>query len=308
MMYISSISTSRAKISSSKIFAKSIFTLIFTVLCTCANAQSSAINASYNGIFPEYRVVGYYGNFLSTRMGVLGEYPPEVMLNMLRKELHKWSAADPYTPVIPAIEYIAVVAQKDPGRDGKYRARMSDEQINKAIALADQINGIVILDVQVGLSNLQSEIPRLEPFLRQPNVMLAIDPEFSMPNGSVPGQRIGTVDARDINFAVNYLSKIVQKYNLPPKILVVHRFTKNMVTNHKQIKLSPNVQIVMDMDGWGTQARKKDSYKAYIAAEPVQYTGIKLFYKHDSRNPASGLFSPEQILELEPTPMFILYQ
>ncbi len=286
--------------------AVGIYITLFVFLITTLYSIPSI--AKNRAIFPEYRVVGYYGNFLSTRMGVLGEYPPDVMLSMLRKELRKWAAADPYTPVIPAIEYIAVVAQKDPGRDGKYRARMSDAQINKAIHLAEQVNGIVILDVQVGLSDLEHEIPRLEPFLRNPNVMLAIDPEFSMPNGSVPGKRIGTVDAKDINYAINYLSKIVNKYNLPPKILVVHRFTQKMVTNYKQIRLRPEVQVVMDMDGWGTQARKKDSYRAYIAAEPVQYTGIKLFYKHDSRNPRSGLFSPEQLLELEPTPMFILYQ
>lgn len=259
-------------------------------------------------LLPEYRIVGYYGNFLSTRMGVLGEYPPEVMLNMLRQEMRKWAAADPNTPVVPAIEYIAVVAQKDPGPDGKYRARMSDAQIEKAIYLAKQVNGIVILDVQVGLSDLQNEIPRLEKYLRLPNVMLAIDPEFSMPKGSVPGKRIGTVDARDINYAINYLSKVVRQYDLPPKILVVHRFTQRMVTNHRNIRLNPDVQVVMDMDGWGTQARKKDSYNAYIAREPVQYTGIKLFYKHDRRNKSSGLFTPEQIMNLKPVPMFILYQ
>lgn len=258
-------------------------------------------------ILPEHRIVGYYGNFLSKKMGVLGEYPPEEMLRMLKHELRRWSHADPDTPVIPAIEYIAVVAQKDAGHDGKYRARMSDAHIQKAIALAEQVDGIVILDVQVGLSDLRSELHYLEPYLKLPNVMLAIDPEFSMPPGSVPGKRIGTVDAREINLAINYLTKLVRENDLPPKILVVHRFTQRMVTNHQHIDITPEVQVVMDMDGWGPQSLKRDSYNAYIAAEPVQYTGIKLFYKHDSRN-QSKLFSPEQLLELEPVPMFILYQ
>lgn len=260
-------------------------------------------------ILPDYRIVGYYGNFHSTRMGVLGEYEPEVMLRMLRAEMRKWSYADPDTPVIPAIEYIAVVAQKDAGPDGKYRARMADSEIRKAIALADQIDGIVILDVQAGLSNMQSEVPRLEKFLKLPHVMLAIDPEFSMQNiGARPGKRIGTIDAKEINFVINHLAYLVRKYNLPPKILVVHRFTQNMVTNASKINIVPEVQVIMDMDGWGPQSLKRDSYQAYISAEPVQYTGIKLFYKHDRRNPSSGLFSPEQILKFKPTPMFILYQ
>lgn len=207
-----------------------------------------------------------------------------------------------------ADQYIAVVAQKDPGRDGKYRARMSDSEIQKAIALADRVNGIVILDVQVGLSDLQSEIPRLERYLKMPNVMLAIDPEFSMPPGKIPGKVIGTVDAADINFAIRYLARIVDENNLPPKILVVHRFTKRMVTNHNRINLVPEVQVVMDMDGWGPATLKKDSYRAYIAAEPVQYTGIKLFYKNDLKNKSSGLLTPEQIMRLDPVPMFILFQ
>ena len=261
-----------------------------------------------DALLPKNRIIGYYGNFLSTRMGVLGEYPPEQMLRMLKDEMKKWSLADPDTPTIPAIEYIAVVAQKDPGRDGRYRARMSDSEIQKAIYLANKINGLVILDIQVGLSDLQSEIPRLARYLKMPNVMLGIDPEFSMPNGKVPGKVIGTVDARDINFAINYLAKIVREYNLPPKILVVHRFTQRMVTNHQNINLVPEVQVVMDMDGWGPQSLKKDSYRAYITAEPVQFTGIKLFYKNDLKNNSTGLLTPAEIMKLEPVPMFILFQ
>lgn len=285
-----------------------LITVFIVSAYTNPASAASITSQATKAILPEARIVGYYGNFLSKKMGVLGEYPTEVMLRMLRNELRRWADADPNTPVIPAIEYIAVVAQKDPGRDGKYRARMADSQIQKAIDLADQVNGIVILDVQVGLSDLQSEIPRLEPYLKLPNVMLAIDPEFSMPAGSRPGERIGTVDAKDINYAIRYLSHIVDKYNLPPKVLVIHRFTQKMVTNHSNIRLSPNVQVVMDMDGWGPQSLKMDSYRAYIAKEPVQYTGIKLFYKHDNRNPSSGILSPDQILKFKPTPMFILYQ
>lgn len=269
--------------------------------------QSQPQTISTDALLPKNRIIGYYGNFHSTRMGVLGEYPPEKMLSMLRAELRKWSAADPNTPVVPAIEYIAVVAQKDAGKDGKYRLRMSHSEIDKAVALAKQVNGIVILDIQTGLSNVEAEMASLEPYLKLPNVMLALDPEFSMPSGKRPGKVIGTMDAREINKAVTYLADLVQKYNLPPKILVVHRFTQRMVTNHHHIKLVPEVQVVMDMDGFGSQTLKKDSYRAYISKEPVQFAGIKLFYKNDAKN-TSGLFTPDQLLKLNPVPIFILYQ
>jgi len=167
---------------------------------------------------------------------------------------------------------------------------------------------LLFIDVQVALSDLQSEIPVLEKYLKMPNVHLGIDPEFSMKTGKKPGTVIGTMDAADINYASNYLAKLVKTYNLPPKILVVHRFTRNMVTNYKQIKLQPEVQIVMDMDGWGHQARKLTTYKKFIDEEPVQFTGFKLFYKNDLREAKSHVMSPAEVLKLKPQPIYIQYQ
>src|SRR5208282_4083937 len=98
-----------------------------------------------------------------------------------------------------------------------------------------------------------------------PQVELALDPEFSIKNGMVPDSEIGTMDASDINFAANYLANLVTENNLPPKILVVHRFTLDMVTNYQEITPLPQVQIVMDMDGWGSQAKKINTYEQFIA-------------------------------------------
>lgn len=261
---------------------------------------------NYGALLPFNRIVAYYGNLYSTNMGVLGEYPEEEMLNRLSVEVKKWQAADLNTPVIPALHYIAVVAQSGTGRDGMYRARMPDEQVDKVLAMAEKIHGLVFLDIQVGLSNVQSEIPRLEKYLKLPNVHLGIDPEFSMKTGAPPGTAIGTMDAQDINFAAEYLSEIVKKNNLPPKILIVHRFTKPMVTNYRNIKILPEVQIAMDMDGFGSQGSKLNTYKQYIYKEPVQFTGFKLFYKNDIVN--SRLLQPEDLLKLSPIPVYIQYQ
>jgi hypothetical protein len=258
-------------------------------------------------LLPKNRIVGYYGNFYSAHMGALGEYPPDEMIEKLEKEVKRWQEADPNTPVIPVIHYIATVAQSSPGEGDLYRLHMPDAQIRKAIDLANQIHGIVTLDVQDGFSNVEKEIPRLEEYLKLPNVMLALDPEFSMKSDEPPGRKIGTMDAEDINFVVNYLAELVRKNNLPPKILVVHRFTQHMVTNYKDIKIVPEVQIVMDMDGFGDQALKRDSYQAYIAKEPVEFTGFKLFYKQD-RETGGELYTPAQIIKFKPVPMYILYQ
>ncbi|MDO8518332.1 MAG: hypothetical protein Q7S26_03525 [bacterium] len=269
---------------------------------------ASAPYPKVGALLPFNRIVAYYGNFYSTKMGVLGEYLPDVVLAKLASTTAQWEAADPTTPVVPAIDYIAVTAQASAGRDGKYRLRMPDSEIQKALDLAARVHGIVILELQVGLSNVQTEVPLLSPYLKLPNVHLALDPEFAMHGGARPGTVIGSFDAADINFAAHYLAALVQGNNLPPKILVVHRFTQPMVTNYKQITPLPEVQIVMDMDGWGPPAQKIGTYQAFIASAPVQFTGFKLFYKNDIRPPSTRMLTPAEILKLTPQPSFIQYQ
>jgi hypothetical protein len=257
-------------------------------------------------LLPFNRVVAYYGNLYSKGMGVLGEYSEDEVLKRLNVEVKKWEVADPSTPVVPAIHYIAVVAQAGPGKDGKYRAVMPDKEIDKVLAMAAKANAIVFLDMQVGLSYVGNEVSKFEKYLMLPNVHLGIDPEFSMKDGSRPGTAIGTMDAKDVNVAAEYLAKLVREYSLPPKILVVHRFTQKMVTNYKAIKPLPEVQIVMDMDGFGSGASKINTYKSFVAKEPVQFTGFKIFYKNDAVR--GGLLKPEQILKLSPIPVYIQYQ
>ncbi len=259
-------------------------------------------------LLPFNRIVAYYGNFFSTKMGVLGEYAPAEMLLKLEAETEKWEEADPATPVIPAIHYIVTTAQGLGGAEGLYRLRMPDTEIEKALDLAAQIDGIVFLDVQIGLSDLKKEIVYLEKYLKLPNVHLGIDPEFAMKTKARPGTVIGTLDAEDINMTTEYLATLVNENNLPPKILVIHRFTQKMVTNYKNIKTIPEVQIVMDMDGWGPPANKITTYKSFIYPEPIQFTGFKIFYKNDIKASGSRLLTPEELMKLRPRPIYIQYQ
>lgn len=259
-------------------------------------------------VLPFKRIVSYYGNFYSTKMGILGELAPDQMLARLASTRAEWEAADPTTPVLPAIEYIAEVAQGYSGVDGKYRAVMPDAEIEKAYALAQKINGVMILDVQVGLSSVSVELPKFKKFLERPDVFFALDPEFSMKGGQKPGTIIGTFSATDINYTIDYMTKIVQENNLPPKVLLVHRFTPNMVTGANLIKATPEVQVVVVMDGWGSKDLKRGTYKAVIKPEPVQFSGIKIFYKNDLKAPSTGLLTPKDVLDLNPTPVFVQYQ
>ncbi len=259
-------------------------------------------------ILPFNRIVAYYGNLYSKSMGILGEYPENEMLQKLEVEVKKWQTADPLTPVFPALHYIAVVAQEGAGDEKKYRARMPYSEIDKVLVIAAKINALVFLDIQVGFSNLQTELPHLEKYFKMPNVHLGIDPEFSMRGNIRPGKVVGTYDAADINFAANYLAKIVRENNLTPKIFIIHRYTQKMVTNYKEIKPLPEVQIVMHMDGWGEAAHKISTYQQFIYKEPVQFTGFKLFYKNDVLIAGTTLMTPEDLLKLNPQPIYIQYQ
>lgn len=259
-------------------------------------------------ILPFKTVIAYYGNLYSKQMGVLGEYPRKQMLEKLKGEMAKWKKADSSLQLQPALHYIAVTAQQSPGKAGKYRLRMPFHQIDTILSMAKEINAIVFLDIQVGKSTIQTELPEFEKYLKLPNVHIGMDPEFSMKTDHNPGQVVGTYDASDINFVSNYLAKIVRENNLPPKILVVHRFTQRGVTNYKNIKTMPEVQIVMHMDGWGEPARKVNTYKNFIYTEPVQFTGFKLFYKNDVIRSKARLMTPEELLKLKPRPVYIQYQ
>jgi 2-hydroxychromene-2-carboxylate isomerase len=259
-------------------------------------------------ILPRKRIVAYYGNPLSKRMGALGEYPKDDMLRRLKGEVARWEKTDPSTPVQPALHLIAVVAQGEPGKAGKYRMIMPDKIINQVYGWAKEANALLFIDIQTGHDDIRAILPRFEWLLKNPDVHLGIDPEFNLiKSGKKPGTKIGTYDAADINYASGFLGDLVKKYNLPPKVFTVHRFTRNGVTNARSIVLRPEVQIVMHMDGWGAPWLKRDSYKDYVVAEPVQFTGFKLFYHNDTKK-GDPLMAPQDLLKLHPRPLYVQYQ
>ena len=164
-------------------------------------------------------------------------------------------------------------------------------------------DALLILDVQPGRSTVAEEVNALLPFLRRPYVHLALDPEFAMPQDRAPGEVVGTMDAGTVNAAIRTLAELVTSAHLPPKILIVHRFTEDMLTNYAEIKPDPKVQVVVTMDGFGPPELKLAQYDEYVHRQPVQRAGIKLFYHHDV-----PLLTPQQIVDLDPFPDLVIYQ
>lgn len=265
--------------------------------------DSAATRRLAGSLLPGCRVVAYYGNPMSKRMGILGEIKPDSMLARLAKQAAAYTAVDSARPALPALELIATVAQAGPGKSGQYRARMPDTLIARVMGWAEAHHYLVILDIQTGRSTMAAEMVPLMKYLAKPYVHLALDPEFSIGQKRIPGKVIGRIDAADVNAVSTVLAALVDSLKLPPKMLIVHRFTTPMLSNHQKIKLDPRVQIVIDMDGFGPPRLKYGSYKAYVHDRPVQYAGFKLFYKNDK-----PMLTPAQVLELDPVPLFIMYQ
>lgn len=261
-----------------------------------------------DAILPARRIIAFYGTPRSTRMGILGELPPAEMMARLEQVAAEWTAADPGTPAAPALHLIATVAHAAPGADGKYRIRHGGDVIEQVLGWAETRGWIVFLDIQIGQSTVEAELPRLLPYLARPNVHLALDPEFAMKDGRLPGRYIGTMDAREVNHAIGVLERLVDSLDLPPKVLVVHRFTVDMLTNARSIRADPRgrVQVVIDMDGFGSPAGKASIWRHVIMRWPVQYTGLKLFTKSRNDTP---MMDPAEVLErFWPAPAYIQYQ
>jgi hypothetical protein len=146
-------------------------------------------------------------------------------------------------------------------------------------------------------------VEALRPFLERPHVHLAIDPEYDMAPGEIPGQQFGTSDGYEIMDAARTLSGMAEEKDLPAKVLVVHQFRYDMLINKEIIEPLPNVEVVLHADGFGVPEDKLEKYDLLVKQEPIQYGGFKLFYQQDV-----PLLTPEQVLQLDPPPAVVSYQ
>jgi hypothetical protein len=204
---------------------------------------------------------------------------------------------------MPAFELIASVAQNWPAENNTYLLRTEAKHLDAYADFCEENGMLLILDVQIGHSTIEDEIEAIRPWLERPFVHLAIDPEFAMPPGVVPGTAIGSVDAAEIAYAQRALAAIVEELDLPPKVLIVHRFTEGMIRNADKLEPVPGVQLVIDFDGFGEPAAKIAGYNLFVRDQPVEFGGIKLFYRQDV-----PLMTPTEVVNLYPPPDVVIYQ
>jgi hypothetical protein len=251
-------------------------------------------------ILPDYRVVAYYGAPQDRQLGVLGIGKPSTAARKLER------AAKPFSrktrPVLPAMELIAVVAAAHPGEGGRYNIRQPASVIRSYLKAARKAKALLILDIQPGRSDFFTEAKRLRKWLKEPDVGLALDPEWRMKPGQVPGQVIGSVGAREINATTAWLDQLIERYDLPQKLLLVHQFTDDMIPE-SQLKERKGLAYVLNVDGFGTQGLKVSKYKEFASQAHGFRHGFKLFYQEDQ-----GIMSPKQVMALRPRPDVVVYE
>jgi hypothetical protein len=236
-------------------------------------------------------------------MGFLGEYDMDELYARLQNQAADYEAPDPSRPVKLAFEVIATVAQADAGPDGHYLAYTGDDVIQQYVDYTAAHDMLLFLDVQFGRSDIKEQINAVSKWLKLPHVHLALDPEFMVKPGEQPGVDLGSIDGQDVTYAQNTLVQLAEDAGIPPKILLVHQFNVYMISDKESIAPVDGVQLVIDADGWGPPDDKLGSYDAVITQEPIQFNGIKLFYRQDE-----PLMSAADVVALNPSPDVIIYQ
>ena len=250
-------------------------------------------------IFPRYRVVAYYGAPQDRELGELGIGTPDQAARRLMRQARAYGRR---RPVLPALELITVVASAG-AFDGRYSFRQSDSTIKRYLAAARRAKAILLLDVQPGRADFMSEVKRLEPYLRQPDVGLALDPEWHVGPAEIPGKVIGSMQSSDVNAISAWLASMVREGDLPQKLLVVHQFTDDMIRDKQLLAQSPEVALTLNVDGFGSIPVKVSKYREFARARPGTHHGLKLFYHEDP-----VLMQPGQVLRLRPQPELVVYE
>jgi hypothetical protein len=270
-----------------------------------ATATSQAVAEVPEGaLLPEYRILSYYGFPGVPQMGILGEYEMADLMAVLQDQAAEYEQVDPNRPVKLAFEVITSVAQQWQQEDGSHLAYIDMDRLQEYVDFTAANDMLLILDMQFGRKTVQEEVDAVREFLKYPHVHLALDPEFAVDEGEIPSEVIGQIDAADVQYALEELAKIAEENNIPPKMLIVHQFVDSSITNRESIVPVPGVQLVLEIDGFGTPEQKRSTYAHLTEGSSFDFYGFKLWYSGED----DPLMSPAEVLSLSPVPDLVIYQ
>lgn len=257
-------------------------------------------------VFPEYRLVGYAGiEGSGSAMGKLGVGDMDERVQEMTELGQKYTAGG--KKVMPTVEFIATVVQPSPGKDGKWRTRASDESVRKHLDAARKVDGVLLLAIQPGRADFPTEVEHYEKWLKEPDVGVALDPEWRMGPGEVPMRTFGHVTGKELDDTAAYLAKVVKDNHLPEKVMLYHQLRVDIVRQGNDLKAHPGVVPIVSIDGIGSKSMKIDTWNAITKVKPAHvHPGFKLFFEEDAE--FGPLMTPAEVLALKPTPDYVLYE
>jgi len=255
-------------------------------------------------ILETHQIVSFYGYPDVAGMGELGRHDPLSAAERVMALAREYDALNGDRDTLGALHLIVDVAQAKPTADGLYLERLDKQEIAEYVEVARDLGLLLFLDLQIGWSDALEDTQRLEWFLREPFVHLALDPEFATARYSaVPGRVIGSLDADEVNEVQAYLAELVQDAGIPPKLLVLHQFQGGMLIDPERFEDVTEVELTIDMDGFGGIGPKIGGYQRFALADYAERSAFKLFYHWDE-----PVMTPQQIMGLDEPPDYIIYQ
>jgi hypothetical protein len=256
-------------------------------------------------VFPRYRLVGYAGVTGASTLGRLGTGPLDQRVKEIERRAKPYAAG---REILPIVEVIATVVQASPGRDGKYRVRLSDAQIARYHKAARKHRAVMLLNLQPGRSEFITEAKAFEKWLKEPDVGVALDPEWAMDRGQRPGGEYGHTTGAELDEVARYLADLVKRHDLPEKVMVYHQVARSVVRRESGLKAHDGVVMIKSVDGLGHLGPKKNTYRVVNKSTPTfVHAGFKLFFTEDRRN-GGRLMTPKEVLALKPRPEYVMYE
>jgi len=249
-------------------------------------------------------IVAYYGQPSSTKMGILGEQTMAEGKRKLDETAKTWEAVAGGKSVLGAFHLIYATCYPDANV-----GYLSQATVMRYIEFAAQNNLLVVLDHQLGKYSIEVAMNSMLPYLKYPNVHLAIDPEWKTLN---PGVELGTIRAEDVNKAQQMMQDYLEAENLPGKrILVLHQFHAKMISSRETVRSDfPRIDLVHHADGFGPPQLKLDTYRFLAGMTNLPVKGFKLFLPKSWKTKGMDipLLTPAQVMALRPQPVYISYQ
>jgi len=249
-------------------------------------------------------ILAYYGHPNSRNMGILGRHTMEELNTMLTELAAEYEAVSGGRKIKKAF-YLIYGTVWPAGEIGI----MGDETLMRYIQFGLENDILIFIDHQIGRYDPIDSLRRMLPWLRYPNVHLALDPEWRTTN---PMREIGTVTAEEINRAQQVMEDYIIENNIPgERFLVIHQFHHNMISSREAVRSDfSRVRLVHCSDGFGYPRVKRETYAFNARATNMPIKAFKLFY--DLGIPGAGfdspLMTPAEVYGLSPRPYIIMYQ